>query len=349
MADRYWVGGTGTWDGTNILNWSATSGGLPGASAPVATDLVFFDSSSGSGTVSVAATATAQDTNINTATLTVQLTGNVITTGVATLTAGTFDLNGFTFQVAIFQSSFATARTISFGTGKIILTGNNATIWTTSTITNLTVTGTPVVDCTYAGGTGTRTLLPGALAEASTISFNITAGTDTVSAQNRYRNLNFTGFAGTLANNARSIYGSLTLSAAMTITDGTQLTSFLSTNGPNTITSNGNTMGFPVTFNGSGGSWVLADAMAMTTGRAFTLQAGTFDANGKNVTIGSFALNAGTKTLTLGSGRWTCLGSWNANTNVSGLTVTASTGIIDMTSASSKNFQGGAKTWPTLN
>ena len=27
MADRYWVGGAGTWDATTTTNWSATSGG----------------------------------------------------------------------------------------------------------------------------------------------------------------------------------------------------------------------------------------------------------------------------------------------------------------------------------
>lgn len=44
MADRYWVGGTGTWTKTSTTNWSATSGGAGGASAPTATDNVIFDS-----------------------------------------------------------------------------------------------------------------------------------------------------------------------------------------------------------------------------------------------------------------------------------------------------------------
>ena len=52
MANRYWVGGTGTWDNSTTTNWSATSGGAGGASAPTSTDAVFFNSNSGSGTVS---------------------------------------------------------------------------------------------------------------------------------------------------------------------------------------------------------------------------------------------------------------------------------------------------------
>lgn len=50
MADRYWVGGTGTWNSTNTTNWSATNGGAGGQSVPTAADNVFFTSLSGGGT-----------------------------------------------------------------------------------------------------------------------------------------------------------------------------------------------------------------------------------------------------------------------------------------------------------
>lgn len=50
MANRYWVGGTGTWDATSTANWAATSGGAAGASAPTAVDNVFFDANSNVGT-----------------------------------------------------------------------------------------------------------------------------------------------------------------------------------------------------------------------------------------------------------------------------------------------------------
>ncbi len=53
MADRYWVGGNGTWSATNTTNWSATSGGAGGASAPTLSDNVFFDANSGAGSVSI--------------------------------------------------------------------------------------------------------------------------------------------------------------------------------------------------------------------------------------------------------------------------------------------------------
>jgi hypothetical protein len=52
MANRYWVGGTGTWDPAST-SWSTTSGGSPGEAAPLATDNAIFDANSGGGTVTV--------------------------------------------------------------------------------------------------------------------------------------------------------------------------------------------------------------------------------------------------------------------------------------------------------
>lgn len=61
MADRYWVGGTGTWNGTNTANWSTSSGGGGGASVPTSADNVFFDADSNTSTqaftVTIATTA----------------------------------------------------------------------------------------------------------------------------------------------------------------------------------------------------------------------------------------------------------------------------------------------------
>jgi len=50
MADRYWRGGTGTWNGTSTTNWSTTSGGSGGASVPTSSDNVIFDANSNTGT-----------------------------------------------------------------------------------------------------------------------------------------------------------------------------------------------------------------------------------------------------------------------------------------------------------
>lgn len=59
MANRYWVGGTGTWNTTSTTNWSASSGGTGGVSVPTSADAVFFDANSGTGTVTVGAAVVA--------------------------------------------------------------------------------------------------------------------------------------------------------------------------------------------------------------------------------------------------------------------------------------------------
>ena len=58
MPDRYWVGGTDSWNGTAGTKWSATSGGPGGASVPTTADDVFFNASSGVGTVTIGAANT---------------------------------------------------------------------------------------------------------------------------------------------------------------------------------------------------------------------------------------------------------------------------------------------------
>jgi hypothetical protein len=53
MADRYWVGGTGTWNGNSGSRWSNVSGGSGGYSVPGSGDNAIFDSNSGGGTITV--------------------------------------------------------------------------------------------------------------------------------------------------------------------------------------------------------------------------------------------------------------------------------------------------------
>ena len=57
---RYWRGGTGSWDAATTTNWSATSGGLGGASVPTSADAVVFDTMSNATAYTVTVTATAR-------------------------------------------------------------------------------------------------------------------------------------------------------------------------------------------------------------------------------------------------------------------------------------------------
>ena len=272
-----------------------------------------------------------------------------------TLTNGTINLNNFVLYGVQFASSNSNARTVAFGTGRISIYGSGVNAWSVATATNFSYTGTPRVELTYTGAVGGRNIRHGTTAgatEANTPDFYITAGSDIIDCSTA-RNIDFTGFSGTFAGTSHIIYGNVTLSTGMTLGVSANAWTFASTNAtPRTITSNGKTINQPVTFNGVGGSWSFVDAFAVAATYTVTLTNGTLNANGQTVSLNTFALGVGTKTLTLGSGTWTVFGSgtaWNANTNVTNLTVSASTGTISMTSASAKTFAGGAKTWPTLN
>jgi hypothetical protein len=272
-------------------------------------------------------------------------------TRTASLTGGTLNLNNFTLTTGFFTSSGSTARTIAFGTGNITLIGAGGTLCNISSITNMTTTGTQIVNVSYAGAVAT-TITPGALPEADSISFNFTAGTYALTLNSgAYRNLNFTGYAGTVGNQAQTIYGNLTLAAAATYTAGTNTWTFASTSTGKTITTNAETMGFPLTFNGVGGSWILQDALTMGSTRTLTHTNGTLDLNGKTLTVGtSYTTATGTKNLTFNGGTLVCpTAATTAFNNVSpaGFTTTAGTGTgtISMTAATAKSFRGNGSTF----
>ena len=235
-----------------------------------------------------------------------------------TLTNGTLDLSGFTLTIGFFSSSNSNTRTLAFGIGQIALAGSGATIVSMATVTNFTYTGTPTVNCTYSGSVGTRTLSFGTTAggiETNSIDINVNAGTDTIafSSGNVCRNLNFTGFTGSLASvAARTIYGSYTNPASVVGTiSGTVATVFASTSAtPRTITSNAITLDFPVTFNGVGGTWVTQDAMVVETTRTTTLTNGTLDFNNLTLSTGIFS-SSGTnvRAIAFGTGNLTLTGN----------------------------------------
>ena len=293
----------------------------------------------------------------------IQLLTNNLTVDTAdttTLTRGTLDLNNLTLSTGLFNSSNSNTRTIAFGTGNITCTGTG-TVWTTLTVTGLTTTGTQVVNVTSTGLTAI-TVLTGALSEANSISYNFTGGTYALtflgSTNNTVRNVNFTGYAGTLQAIGLSviIYGNLTLSTGMTLTASTSAMTFGATSGIQQITTNGKTLDFPITFNGVGGTFRFEDAFTIGSTRTMTLTNGTLNLNGKTCTVGTrFTTATGTKNLTFNGGTLVCpdpnTTSFN-NAVPTGFTTTAGTGtgIISMTAATAKTFVGGGSTYNcTLN
>jgi len=275
----------------------------------------------------------------------------VTTSNTITFTAGTIDCNLYTLTCTTFDSNNANTRTLSFGTGNITVTSTGA-VWNTG-ITNLTVTGTPVVNVTNSTATAT-TVTPGLASEANLISFNFTAGTYTLTLTGYVRSLDFTGFAGTLSNSAaRRVYGDLIISTGMTLTAGANALTFSSTNGTaRNINSGGKTFDFPVSFDGVGGTWkLLTNNLTLGSTRILTHINGTIDLNGLTLNSGlSYATASGTKNLTFNGGTLVCPAATSTafdNGNPANFTTTAGTGTgkISMTAATAKTFVGGSRTY----
>jgi len=274
-------------------------------------------------------------------------------TRTTTLTNGTLNLNSFTLTTGVFNSSYTNTRTLAFGTGKIVIPSTGQ-VWNTSTATNLTVTGTPVVDIDNNTATAVS-VFPGTPTESNSISFNFINGTYVLglftSSTSNVRNLSFTGFAGSITGIVSdcNVYGNLTFSSGMSMSSNGWPLTLAATSGTKTITTAGFTIPISLTFNGVGGTWSLQDTTTMSA--TATLTNGTVDLNSKTFTVGTaFTTAAGTKNLTFNGGTLVCSSAAATafnNAVPTGFTTTAGTGTgyIQMTAATAKTFVGGGSTY----
>jgi hypothetical protein len=213
-----------------------------------------------------------------------------------TLTFGTLDLNGYTLTTGLFSSSNSNTRTLAFGTGKIVTTGTNVTIFNVGTSTNMTVSGTnPLVEATGAGTGGqTRGVAMGrtfSTPEAYSISLTVNNGADLISftgAGAAFRNVSFVGFTGTFTIlQAQVVYGNWNFGGVTGMT-GTPSITFGATSGTKTITSNSVTFSNAISINGIGGTFACQDALSVTG--ILTVDEGTLQLkSGTTNTVGSFA------------------------------------------------------------
>ena len=197
--------------------------------------------------------------------------------------------------------------TLAFGTNTISL-NSTGTIFTGAT--TMAVTGTPLIICTDSSATA-RTISPGIVTEANSISFNITAGTGTVTltTNHSFKNVDYTGFTGIWGTGSPVIFGNLTLDPSMSVTAGGTVF-FQSTSGTKTITTNAVVVDKSFTFNGVGGTWQLQDALTSGATRTCTLTAGTLNLNGYTLTTGLFSSNnTNTRVIAFGLGNITITGT----------------------------------------
>jgi hypothetical protein len=155
MADRFWVGGTDSWNGTAGSKWAATSGGAGGESVPTSNDDVYFDANS-SGTVTVSATANCKSLDC---------------TGFTGTIAGTSQISVFNGSVTLDASQGWTHT----GTVAMLGTGTLTTAGKTFSTVQISGTSSPNVTLGDALNTGTRNILVG-LATFDTAGYSVTAG-----------------------------------------------------------------------------------------------------------------------------------------------------------------------------
>jgi len=218
MATRYWVGGSGTWDSSSTTHWSATSGGAAGASVPLSTDTVIFNTASGTGSYTVTYTATTAgvNTTINgpaSGTLNFNLGANFF--GATTLRVGNLaQLVVFNTTVANY-SIIATTFTIGVG-GTLTLNG--------STVSCGVITATGTINAGTSSITFSRTFTGNSKTFYNVIFTSSSAGYLTGS--NTFNNLTITGNTSTGTSYGLSIGSGTTqiINGTLTVTSSTNIT-----------------------------------------------------------------------------------------------------------------------------
>jgi hypothetical protein len=202
MADRYWVGGTGTWDGTSTANWSASSGGASGASVPTAADNVFFDAGSDAGGIfTVTMATTPRLCNDFTA------SGLDFTMTLAGTSIGLTVSGSLSFPATRFSPTYTGTTTFNATTTGKTITTNGVAFGGAVTLNG--VGGAWTLGSAFSCGTSTLTLTNGTF-DTSVSNYAVTAGTFSSSNSNiRTINLNAS---------------TLTLSSSWTLTTSTNAT-----------------------------------------------------------------------------------------------------------------------------
>lgn len=197
MADRYWVGGSGTWDSTSTSNWSTTSGGAGGASVPTINDRVFYDAGSDAGGTFVVTMANSprvcSSFSASSLDFTMTLAGSSIglTVGSGSLSFPATNFTRTYTGTTTFGDPFSVGGIFTITTNGVVF-GGNVTI--DSGATSITL------GSDFSCGTNTLTLTKGTF---DTGGYNITCGTFS-SANSNTRTLNLNSSTVTVGGNWNS-------------------------------------------------------------------------------------------------------------------------------------------------
>lgn len=138
MANRFWVGGTNSWDGTSGTKWATTSGGAGGATEPTGSDNAFFDANSGTGTITLDSSPSCTCLSLTTTgfTGTVAASSTSITLLIGGSTSGsltigsgtTWNFTGAILFESVSTNTLTTNGKIILGVIEIFLAGGSLTL-----------------------------------------------------------------------------------------------------------------------------------------------------------------------------------------------------------------------------
>lgn len=258
MANRFWVGGTGTWNTTSTANWSTTSGGAPGASAPTSADAAIFNSLSGGGTVTLGENVTSQTFlpsgftgTINFNSFIVSVAGNAL----SVYTGSTSHTMTGTPRVNLTYAGSAGTRTITPGIGVTEANAVSFNVTAGSDIVSISGNGSRIMSLTF------QPAFTGSFTRASSC----------------------------------GLFGSLAMHSGMTFTATANTLTFAATTAQ-TITTGGLVVDCALSFAGVGGVWAFQDAFTQGSTRATSFSNGTIKLkNGVTSTTGSFSTSGVTQ------------------------------------------------------
>jgi hypothetical protein len=318
MADRYWVGGTGTWNATAGTKWSTTSNGAGGAAVPTASDDVFLNGASGAVTVTISGTRVCRSLNCT------GFTGTL--DGGGALNIGTTSGGGLTLVSGMTMSHIGTISFVSTSSHNVTTGGKTIQAMTVNgsgvTVTlqdALTLTGTMTVTQGTLNTNG-QTCTIGALSSNNSNTRTISLGASTVTITSSSTN------ALTFATETN-----------LTFTAGTSTVKLTGT-----ATIDGNTRTF---YNVElGGTGTVITAGAFTVSNNFILSGSGSRLINSNITVNNFDASTTSASIT-DAGTISCSGNFTVGSSAT----YSATGAITFTSTSTgKTITTSGETMPAM-
>lgn len=274
MANRYWVGGAGTWNTSSTTNWSTSSGGASGASVPTSADSVFFDQA-GTYTVtmtgSTAAPLNCLDWTVSAGTVT--FSGNLSATNAFNVYGSITMVSGTVPNTSAVWLAATSSKTLTY----------SGTFTSTLTLNMVGTGGSWTLGAALTASNSTIVLTDGSFSTSAS-NYNVTVSAITVSANSNTKVMSLNGSTVTCGTFTNSSTGGFTFNAGTsTYVGGTN---------PQRITSGGIT--FNVVRMGSA-TTVFQDDLSCASLDTIPTTGGSYIILGGNITV-SGLLTTGTTT-----------------------------------------------------